>query len=154
MDNLRKQLLTPFRLEIFWSHTKTLPSGCVVWTAAENGKGYGKMYLGKIDGKKVFEYVHRIGHVIREGDIPDGFEVDHTCHDPNVCNLKNDCPHRKCVIHTEAVPHRTNVQRQMRELCSRDHPYTHIRYGKRFCQTCNTLFAANKRRLKKLEQGN
>lgn len=131
-------------LDRFWSKTEER-NGCVVWTAATNGKGYGRFYLGKPQGQKAFGYAHIIGHMLLKGPVPKGFEIDHTCHDPDVCKLNDDCPHRGCVIHTDAVPRFENVRRQMRETCPVGHPYNREYNGKRVCGVCNTENARKRR---------
>lgn len=54
-------------------------SGCWLWTAAENGVGYGAMW----DGAKT-RGAHRLMYEVTTGPIPDGFDVCHRC-DNRIC---------------------------------------------------------------------
>ena len=51
---------------------------CWLWTAACNHKGYGKF---KHEGKVV--PAHRLAFEWVHGEIPEGMQVDHRCHQRN-----------------------------------------------------------------------
>lgn len=119
--------------------------GCVVWTGVPNENGYCRVGL---DGSR--PRVHRVAYVAATGaDIPPGLTVDHLCHDPAVCKLGADCPHRRCVNpdHLEAVPNRENVLRggtiaaayKLRTHCSRGHE---LSGGN--CLECNRVHSREK----------
>lgn len=74
-------------------------TGCFVWLLSTNEKGYAKTYR---DGK--FRKAHVVAWEERNGSVPDGLELDHTC--------KN----RKCINpdHLEPVTHRENLRRSSR----------------------------------------
>lgn len=79
-------------------HSKTIhgPGGCLLWTGAVSGSGYGRMWFrGKM------ESAHRLAYEDAAGPIPDGFQVDHLC------------SVRACVYwgHLEAVTPRENARR-------------------------------------------
>jgi hypothetical protein len=56
-------------------------SGCWLWTAAVNNKGYGKMW----DGEKI-EMAHRLSYRLNAGSIPPGEVVCHHCDNPACVN--------------------------------------------------------------------
>lgn len=67
-------------MKSFWSKvTKT--HTCWLWTGANNGKGYGRLYVG---GK--FVYPHRYSFKLHIGDIPTGMLVCHSCDVRNCVN--------------------------------------------------------------------
>lgn len=63
------------------SHLEATPSGCLIWKASSNPDGYGWMrYEGTI------ELSHRVAWQIKNGPIPDGLFVLHSCDNPPCCN--------------------------------------------------------------------
>ena len=75
---------------------------------------------------------HRVAYELSNGPIPDGAQVDHTCHNADVsCGGGVNCPHRRCCnpAHLEAVPGTTNRSR------GRGPSVTRARHaGKTHCQ--------------------
>ena len=68
--------------EAFLARTEPLLwSGCVVWTGATNGKGYGSL---TVNGRTVA--AHRYAWERENGPIPDGMEVDHKCFERSCTN--------------------------------------------------------------------
>lgn len=57
---------------------------CLVWTGGDNGLGYGRM---RVSGSLM--YAHRYAWERVNGAIPDGLEIDHTCHNPACCNVEH-----------------------------------------------------------------
>jgi hypothetical protein len=83
--------------------------GCWLWTGHVTADGYGSI---RSQGKSV--YVHRVAVLARDGAIPDGMTVDHTCHnDDTACDLGVACPHRRCVnpAHLDVVTAQENTSR-------------------------------------------
>lgn len=83
---------------------------CWLWTGAVTEKGYGLFRVSD----KVTMLAHRWIWQHCNGEIPDGYEVDHVCHEWDVCRLDNfDCIHRLCVNldHLAAVTHAENNDR-------------------------------------------
>lgn len=81
---------------------------CWPWTAYCDENGYGIFW----DGQKITK-AHRWGYEHYIEPIPDGLVPDHTCHDPEVCRLGTECPHRRCANynHLEPVTNRENTLR-------------------------------------------
>jgi hypothetical protein len=119
---------------------------CWPWTKGVSSQGYGQ--FTSADARKVL--AHRVAYELAYGPIPDGLTVDHRCHDPAVCGLGADCPHRRCVnpAHLEAVTMVVNVMRgsgvgatnAAKTHCIHGHEFTpentYIRKGNRHCIKC------------------
>jgi hypothetical protein len=116
-------------MSAFWD--KVDKSGeCWVWTAANNGSGYGRFWL---DGK--MQYPHRVAYEMCVGPIPDGLVIDHLCRN------------RSCVRpdHLEPVTNAENQARgahAMKTHCPQGHPYDEVntyrtKTGRRMCRACN-----------------
>ncbi len=112
----------------FWARVdKQDGDGCWLWTGGGTPGNYGIFtQAGKTEGET---YAHRVAYKWFVGPIPDGFHVDHQCHnrDPH-CKLKDRCPHRRCIRpdHLDACPPATNIQRATGSTdthCKRGHPY-------------------------------
>jgi hypothetical protein len=74
---MTKHVLTPLgeRFEAKW--TPEPNSGCWLWVARVNGKGYGTISLGRDgDGE---EMAHRVSWMLYRGPIPAGLHVLHKC---------------------------------------------------------------------------
>lgn len=69
-------------------------NGCWPWLGHVNPDGYG--VLNRRDWSSPRK-AHRLVYELLVGPIPDGHDLDHICHDPLVCTLSRDCPHRRCV---------------------------------------------------------
>lgn len=123
-------------------------SGCWIWTASLDGKGYGQI---NIDGQ--MHRAHRAAYRAFRGEIPDGLVLDHLCKTPMCVNP----------WHLEAVTQKENIRRGMSGQatierakkithCPRGHEYnyenTHIRplTGARSCRECR------KQRLRRMRE--
>lgn len=131
-------------LDRFWQKVdKTGP--CWLWTGRINENGYGTF---SIRHKAV--YAHRFAYEVTLGPIPEGLELDHTCHTTS-CRLGINCPHRRCVnpFHLEPVSRRVNALRGNAPsalavrtgFCKRGHPLVesniyHRKNGHRMCRPC------------------
>ena len=111
------------------------PNGCWTWTGAFFKKkygNYGQLRMGGKDGKA--KKAHRISYTFFVGEIPEGKEIDHLCHNTMCVNPK----------HLEAVTHAQNMQRRKDsglEKCKHGHLYsketTYINPRKRReCKIC------------------
>ena len=106
-------------------------------------------------GAHVWAYTHFVGA------IPEGYQLDHTCHNIDLeCVGGFSCLHRGCVNtdHLEPVTPREHAQRSPhawanRTHCPRGHPYspenTRISNGSRFCKECNRMFTRRLREKRK-----
>lgn len=135
----------------FWPKVDTDdPSGCWLWTAAQNGVGYG--VIGRGGGENV--YAHRAAYELLRGSIPDGLVLDHLCRRPLCVNP----------WHLEAVTQKVNVRRGYSPAarliragrCSHGHPRTPennwTRNGKTFCRPCHARWAREARRRRAIER--
>lgn len=107
-------------------------SGCIIWLGSTCKGGYGNfLYNGKIDK------AHRVAYIMKNGEIPEGLEIDHLCRV------------RSCVNpdHLEAVTHKENCERaishnSLKTHCPKGHPYSgdnlylNKKYNKRDCKIC------------------
>lgn len=101
----------------------------------------------------VYERTHRIMYEHVKGPIPDGLDLDHTCHNPSVCRPETprDCPHRRCCNpdHLQPVSRQENLlrgggmaaKRAQMTVCHKGHPFTdkntHVdKLGRRNCRIC------------------
>ncbi|HEY1179346.1 MAG TPA: HNH endonuclease [Phytomonospora sp.] len=140
------------------------PNGCWHWTGVVDSKGYGRVgYKGRRG-----ETLQRAAYDCFVGPIPDGHDVDHTCHSRDLTCVRQgtDCLHRRCgnPEHLEAISrdeHRERTkgrpsipgERLRITHCPRGHAYdeenTRISGGRRFCKTCNRAAKARLRAQRK-----
>ena len=122
---------------------------CWPWKGTISPTGYARVYDPAV-GREIG--AHRMVWHLTNGHIPDGFHVDHVCHDPEACQLGKSCPHRACVnpAHLNAVPAVDNIlrssgpsaQNARKTHCKRGHEFTPDNialtgYGHgRRCRTC------------------
>jgi HNH endonuclease len=90
------------------------PTACWLWTSTIEETGYGDIFVN--GGKPRLQKAHRWAYEFFVGPIPDGLEIDHTCHTKACPTPGNGDLHRRCVNprHLEAVPRDINVQRSTR----------------------------------------
>jgi hypothetical protein len=119
------------------------PDGCWLWQLKINRQGYGVIALkGSTKGR-----IHRVSFEAFIGPIPEGYEVDHVCHNDTPCMGGPTCLHRRCCnpAHLEAVTHAVNLTRGRTGQWKRqqitdcvDHVYVTTHSGGRvFCRACN-----------------
>ncbi len=142
-------------LERLMAKVVVLPNGCWRWTGALDECGYGFFRMDR----GVMWRAHRASYVLHKGPIPKGLEIDHTCHDPELCKLGNKCPHRACVNpnHMVISSHADNcssdrannrmeaahAEQRTRTHCKRGHEFTPqntylIKTG-RICRECGRI---------------
>lgn len=107
------------------------PDACHPWTRSVMSNGYGQINIRIFGGTTT---VHRLVHELEIGPVPQGYEVDHRCHNEDLaCPGGKECYHRPCANwrHLEAVPPGENAARAARPRgkgkfkthCSNNHPY-------------------------------
>lgn len=147
----------------FWAYADRSggPDACWPWTGTIDVGGYGEIFVN--NGRQRLQKAHRFAYERFVGPIPDGLEIDHTCHTKSCPTPGRADPHRRCVNprHLEAVTRPVNMQRstrpestraqfeQYRESvthCSKGHEYTPENtqwrttkggYRSRRCAQCN-----------------
>ncbi len=84
------------------------PNGCWWFTACLNPQGYGIISSGAT-GKALL--AHKVSYEHFHGPVPDGLDLDHTCHDPTTCSGGITCLHRRCCNpdHVEPVTRIVNA---------------------------------------------
>jgi hypothetical protein len=120
-------------------------SGCWLWMASLDSKGYAQINIGTFGHAKMCR-AHRISYELHIGPIPEGLQLDHLCRV------------RSCInpTHLEPVTMLTNVQRGLggsnggkargaiaraATHCTRGHEYTPentlvSKRNHRFCRAC------------------
>lgn|SRR6185503_869570 len=121
----------------FWLHVdKRGPNECWLYNAAVTNDGYCWFTFSR---KKV--RVHRFSYELFVGKIPDGFTVDHTCHNRDEsCSGGKTCPHRRCVNpqHLEAVPSIENAMRG-KSIWAKNARKTHCKHGHSLLDDSNVM---------------
>lgn len=86
------------------TETVRTQDGCWLWTGSITAQGYGR--LGN-------RFAHRAAFEIFVGEIPQGYQIDHTCHGDECPVSGPSCLHRRCCNprHLEAVTSRVNFRR-------------------------------------------
>src|SRR5688500_904159 len=115
--------------------------GCILWNAGMHSDGYGTFIIGR----KVHK-AHRVSYTLEYGRIPEGLELDHTCHTRDKsCKGGITCKHRRCVNpqHLEPVTPRENYLRG-RSTAKANADKTHCKYAHAF--TADNIYGASQRR--------
>lgn len=123
----------------FLGKTSETPTGCWEWQGPLDRDGYGTFYFRRRNRR-----AHRVGYFLRNGPIPEGLVVNHTCRNRACVNPQ----HLQLIDVTEnamkdsSSPAYVNSQKT---ICPRGHPYDR-HYGKqRYCSICDK---EKKRRLR------
>lgn len=136
--------------------TEVLQNGCWEFKGfIDKRSGYG--FLGRKAGGN---RAHRLAWELRNGSIPEGLVLDHTCHNGTDCLGGPTCMHRRCVNpdHLELVTVAENVSRgngisarnALKTHCIRGHEFTpentkQDSRGGRACRACITLHSQGRR---------
>lgn len=143
------------------------PDGCWLWTASQNGAGYGQYSVrwpapvsvrwkpGKPD-KRGFVLVlpHRYAYVSLIGTVPEGLELDHLCRVRHCANPE----------HLEIVTPTQNKNRTRKTHCIHGHELTEENtvwffppsqpFGIRGCIQCRRRFSTEARQRRKERNAN
>lgn len=114
---------TPVR-DRFQDKYEVNESGCWIWVACLDVKGYGRVSVG---GR--MKLAHRVSYALHIGPIPEGLTLDHLCRVPRCVNP----------AHLEPVTHAENMHRGERAR------KTHCKKGRPFDEA-NTYFGVGDRR--------
>jgi hypothetical protein len=142
-------------LERLAERTEPGPDGCLLYTGCVTSRGYGQI---SVDG--IQKLAHRAIYELTVGPIPDGMDLDHTCHNRDAsCMGGDDCRHRRCinVEHLEPVTGAENTRRGKswaingtKTHCPQGHPYdrenTYVYDGRRYCRACNRAICQARRK--------
>jgi hypothetical protein len=132
----------------FQRQAKPQANGCWLWMGpAGTRDGYGKFQPAPGQPKVM---AHRWAYETFVGPIPEGHQIDHTCHtEDESCPGGPGCIHRRCCnpAHLEPVTASENTKRQRhyeraRTECPKGHPYEGDNLiegsdGRRRCRTCD-----------------
>lgn len=123
----------PTAEERFWANVDKGTSGdCWSWTGADNGSGYGRLW---VNGVRI--YAHRYAYELLVAPISDGLHIDHLCRN------------RRCVNpdHLEPVTRKENIlrgvsppaERARATHCIRGHKFDGQRANRneRVCRICD-----------------
>ena len=111
--------------------------GCWIFTGSVTSAGYGQVGSGK---GALPILTHRLMVIARDGSIPEGMTVDHTCHRSHECRDGDRCKHRRCVNpqHLAVVTQQQNIARQWEAgLCRKGHKFRESGAKQRRCPTCS-----------------
>ncbi len=146
-------------VERFWAKVdRRGPYECWPWLGSISAAGYGPF---RTNG---YHLAHRFAYGLLVGPIPEGYQVDHDCHNKaaavGLCTGGSSCLHRRCCnpAHLEAVTGRTNTLRSLapsalnavKTHCPNGHPYDDVntyrdRKGRR-CRACARALDLTRRR--------
>lgn len=147
----------------FWHQVVLDVTGCWFWTGFTDEEGYGR--FGHSRTSRLTAFVHKLVYLYVEGPIEASQQIDHICHDADICSAARRCPHRRCVNpgHLQATTPQVNVHRSggpaalnlLKIECPQGHLYddenTMYEGRKRRCRTCRSeqlRRAQDKRRMR------
>jgi DNA-binding transcriptional regulator YiaG len=98
-ETSKYQMVTQRLIRTIWQKAEPQPSGCILWTGYCLPNGYGASGFRGPGSKKYQVSVHLVVWTVARGPIPEGKQIDHTCHDPQVCHATDEggCTHRRCI---------------------------------------------------------
>jgi hypothetical protein len=112
----------------FWEKVDKTET-CWLWTGSLCSSGY-----GNFRDNRVLKPAHRYSYELITGPIPDGKQLDHTCHkNDGSCSGGVTCVHRRCVnpSHLDPVTSQENTDRGLsgsyqraKTHCPKNHEYT------------------------------
>jgi hypothetical protein len=124
---------------------------CWRYTGTIAKNGYGQIGIRNDDGTYTTKRAHRVSYEFFKDKIPEGLDLDHTCHTAE-CKEVLACLHRRCINpqHLEPVTRTENLRRgynPRRDMthCKRGHEFTPENTyivpttGSRQCKSCQRI---------------
>jgi hypothetical protein len=96
-------------------------SGCHVWNACRDQKGYGFVAVGSRAGRCIQRRAHRVNFELSKGPVPAGLQLDHLCRNHSCVNPE----------HLEPVTSRENCMRGI-SFAAKYAAQTHCKNGHAF----------------------
>lgn len=97
-ENVRPKFTRGWSIEAKLAHYREIPDdpdACWGWSGTVNTSGYALVHVGGRSGRQ--KYAHRLAYELEIEPIPEGKDVDHTCHNEDLsCPGGFDCLHRQC----------------------------------------------------------
>lgn len=120
--NLKEGSASRPALGRFSEKTIQRANGCIEWTGANNGAGYGQFFIDWQSGRNLSVLAHRWAYEYHIGPIPDGLSLDHLCRNTMCVNP----------AHLEPVTHQENTLRGVgvsavharKTSCINGHPFS------------------------------
>ena len=151
INHSKYELLTGKHLKKLLSRCEEDPSGCLIWTGANSGGGYGNISI-TIDKKKYWFSPHRAIYLLTVG--PTEMELDHLCRNRMCCYVQHLAP-----VTSAENPRRgksPSAINRRKTHCVNGHEFTSETTwvspttGRRRCRTCDR--EGQRRRAKKRTQ--
>ena len=117
-------------------------SECDEWEGTLNTAGYGRLYVGRVEGRATYIYAHRLMWMQTYGHLEPSQVVCHKCDNPKCIRLEH------LFVGTQADNLRDMASKgrhwaQRVTKCPHGHEYTaantRIYRGSRFCRQCHRL---------------
>lgn len=115
-----------------YHEAKYLDNGCIIYGRKLGKGGYGCFSLHDDKGKHTTVTAHKAAWEMEHGFVTEGFVLDHECHDPLVCKLGKQCPHRGCINPKHMVVTTRAVNSSAARIHSPSRDKTHCKNGHEF----------------------
>ena len=119
---------------------------CKLWNKYLDKDGYGTFYF-----KQKVRKAHRVAYFMKNGSIPEGMVIDHTCKNRSCVNTK----HLRVVTRTQNTMENSNsvgAVNKSKTHCKNGHVFDRF-YDQRYCSICQKE-KTKRLRVKWLEEAN